>query len=326
MKYKNILVEAIMNLGDLVALTAIIPVIKEYNPEARITFLVKEGFDDLLDKVPSLDKYMVYIYKSGGDVRGVWKLSRQIKAESFDCFLSLDPRFRTEIAAFLGGIPQRLTPGSVFGWPTKTYLFTKRIDMSDYNIATHTTSETCVEATRRLLGVYVNNMLGTPRIEDRRPPIMSLLQNDRPYITLSIATKSKERSWAAANWSELVNRLAQMTHKRIVLIGTKEDCTLSATIKQNIKEEIRLIDLCGKTTLDELINTLAHSDLSINIDNGIGHLAAALGRPTVTLFPTADPRRFIPVGPFSVAVKSEVITVNDVLQAISSLDDKTSIL
>lgn len=46
MKYKNILIEAIMNLGDLVALTAIVPLIKKYNPEAKVTFLVKAGFDD----------------------------------------------------------------------------------------------------------------------------------------------------------------------------------------------------------------------------------------------------------------------------------------
>lgn len=112
-----------------------------------------------------------------------------------------------------------------------------------------------------------------------------------------------------------------MTDKYIVLIGTKDDCTLSLKIIENIRDDTKVVDLCGRTSLDELINLLSRTKLSINIDNGIGHLAAALQRPTVTLFPTADPKRFIPVGPLSIAVQPrKEISVSDVLRALSQVN------
>lgn len=175
MKFKNILIEAIMNLGDLVALTAIIPLIKKYNPGAKVTFLVKEGFDDLLNKVSDLDGYIVYIYKSGGGVRGIWNLAKQLNKRKFDCFISYDPRFRTELATFIAGIPHRFTVGSVFGWNTKTYLFTKRFRFDDYDINSHTTSATFVEATKRMLGIDGVYEQYTPYIRDSHSCLDSLL-------------------------------------------------------------------------------------------------------------------------------------------------------
>ena len=320
MKYKNILIEAIMNLGDLVALTAIVPLIKKYNPEAKVTFLVKAGFDDLLNKVPSLDGYIVYVYKSGGGAQGIWHLAKQLRTRKFDCFISYDPRFRTELATFIANIPHRFTVGSVFGWNTKTYLFTKRVRFDDYDIDLHTTSATFVEATRRILGLDKVHEHYTPCVKDIRPCLNCLLGGDVRDITLSVATKSEKRSWPAINWSELINRLSEITDKYIILIGTKEDSTLSSKIIENVNDSSKIIDLCGKTSLDELINLLSHSELSINIDNGVGHLAAALKRPTITLFPTADPKRFIPVGPLSIAVQSKrEINVSDVLRKVLSL-------
>ncbi|MCH7685097.1 MAG: glycosyltransferase family 9 protein [Planctomycetes bacterium] len=47
----------------------------------------------------------------------------------------------------------------------------------------------------------------------------------------------------------------------------------------------------------ELASVLARSSLFIGNDSGPGHLAAAVGTPTLSLFGPTDPQRWCPVGP-----------------------------
>ena len=59
---------------------------------------------------------------------------------------------------------------------------------------------------------------------------------------------------------------------------------------------IRCLNLCGATSLPELIEWIRLADLMITNDTGPMHAAAALGRPLVALFGPTEPRRTGPYG------------------------------
>jgi ADP-heptose:LPS heptosyltransferase len=56
------------------------------------------------------------------------------------------------------------------------------------------------------------------------------------------------------------------------------------------------LDLTGKTSLRQLVALLERSDLVIANDSGPMHIAAALGRPLVTMFGPTNPSRTGPWG------------------------------
>ena len=56
------------------------------------------------------------------------------------------------------------------------------------------------------------------------------------------------------------------------------------------------LNLCGQTSLPEMIEWLRRCDLVITNDTGPMHAAAALGRPLVALFGPTEPRRTGPYG------------------------------
>lgn len=60
------------------------------------------------------------------------------------------------------------------------------------------------------------------------------------------------------------------------------------------------------STLREMAGLLRRSDLFIGTDNGLRHLAAALGVPTVTVFGPTDPGGWNPPGPRHVCVRRGV--------------------
>lgn len=113
----------------------------------------------------------------------------------------------------------------------------------------------------------------------------------------------------------------------VILVGTKEDYSLASTVIPRLPEKFRacIVNFCGKTSLLELFAILQGARLTVNIDNGIGHIAAALCCPTITLFPTQSPVRFLPMGIKAVAVTPTeglgCITVEAVVSAISQYNN-----
>ena len=51
----------------------------------------------------------------------------------------------------------------------------------------------------------------------------------------------------------------------------------------------RGVDLAGRTTLDQVIDVLAHSRAVVSNDSGLMHVAAALDKPLAAIYGSSDP-------------------------------------
>ena len=79
--------------------------------------------------------------------------------------------------------------------------------------------------------------------------------------------------------------LNNLNHK-IIITGTKEDIK-NAKLLCFINPK-RIISLCGKNNLDELLNIIKFSKLHITNDNGSMHLATLYSKKTLCLFNNHD--------------------------------------
>ncbi len=129
-KYKNILVNALVNLGDVVLTTGAVALLKRAYPEARITMLVKPAVREAVENNPVIDEVIVFAYKAKENSWGqMMAMVRDLKSRHFDLSLSLDRKLRPALLAFLARIPERVGPDRVFG-PKKsrvTWLYTKTV-------------------------------------------------------------------------------------------------------------------------------------------------------------------------------------------------------
>jgi hypothetical protein len=92
------------------------------------------------------------------------------------------------------------------------------------------------------------------------------------------------KAWLPEYYAELANYLAENFSAKIILTGTEKDKTSAHKILKIIK--CPLLDLTGKTTLSQLIALMSRFNLFVSVDTGPLHIAAALGIPTVAIFPT----------------------------------------
>ena len=85
------------------------------------------------------------------------------------------------------------------------------------------------------------------------------------------------------------------TRGRAVIVGGKEDAAEGAALASRLGEAG--LDLSGRTDLPALAGVLSRAAAVVSNDSGVAHLAAALGRPTVVVFGSTDPRWTAPRGP-----------------------------
>ena len=114
-------------------------------------------------------------------------------------------------------------------------------------------------------------------------------------ILLQPGARWKNKRWPAKFFAELVRALAgKFPDARFAILGDKGDQPLGEIILQAAPEKV--LNLCGATSLPEMIEIVRRCDLMVTNDTGPMHVAAALGKPLVALFGPTAPERTGPYG------------------------------
>jgi heptosyltransferase-2/heptosyltransferase-3 len=116
------------------------------------------------------------------------------------------------------------------------------------------------------------------------------------------ARSGTSKYWPEERWAEVLRGVRERCPEQaVVFTGTRPESRLNA----DIIRRARLADVhnvAGQLSLPELIALLEQASSVISVDTGPAHAAAALRRPTVALFGTADPELYRPGGATTPAV------------------------
>lgn len=115
------------------------------------------------------------------------------------------------------------------------------------------------------------------------------------WITLQPGARWQNKRWPVENFAALVRQLARnRPQTRFAILGNQSDRLLGEII--SLAAPDRCLNLCGQTTLPEMVEWIRRSGLMITNDTGPMHAAAALCKPLVALFGPTEPRRTGPYG------------------------------
>lgn len=317
--YKRILIDGIMHLGDLVVCTAIVPYLKNIYSGCQVSYLVKPGMAPLLQMVESVDSALVYEYKSKGGYVDGFRMASRIREEKIDLFISFDPRLRTSALAKIAGIPTRVGSDSVFGWNKKKYFFNRSVSLAGFDVRRHLTCETFVEVIRRFSGVepaeeYLPRLTVIAEQDERfAEDILSSAAMAAPmFIGVSVNTVSERRNWPTKSFSQVIDFIHNNSDAQVIILGTKEDNQRAEEVLAQCQTKRAIQNLCGRTTLGQLAALLKKMSFLIHVDNGMGHMAAAVECPTITLFTNNSPLVHTPVGGKPMVVAAEALSQKEI--------------
>lgn len=133
------------------------------------------------------------------------------------------------------------------------------------------------------------------------------LQEDGKNITLSVGTNSMiwknngeyivydVKSWSYDKWIKLASELVKLNYS-VILMGGKKERKEILDLGLNIPNTNRIIDMIGKTTINQSFSLLKRSCLVVGSEGGMMHCASALGTKTLTVFGGSDYKMWNPGG------------------------------
>jgi lipopolysaccharide heptosyltransferase I len=117
----------------------------------------------------------------------------------------------------------------------------------------------------------------------------------QPLVLFCPGARWENKRWPAAHFATLAQRLAKARPElQFGVVGGAQDEELGRQILAAVPG--RGVNLCGRTTLPEMIEWLRGAAVLITNDTGPMHAAAALGTPVVALFGPTEPTRTGPYG------------------------------
>ncbi|MEQ8659270.1 MAG: glycosyltransferase family 9 protein, partial [Gammaproteobacteria bacterium] len=113
------------------------------------------------------------------------------------------------------------------------------------------------------------------------------------WLVLAPGANWPGKRWSPQGYAALATAVAPRFDALLVL-GGADDAAAAAQLAQ---APLPYLDLTGRTDLPLAAALLARAAAFVGNDSGLGHMAAALGVPTLTVFGPGRPARYRPWGP-----------------------------
>jgi ADP-heptose:LPS heptosyltransferase len=275
-------VSVLVNLGDVVMMTAALDLLRRRFPEARLAVLARPEAAEILAGNPVLDELIVYPYRSGSFFSGLGPLRRRLRAGRYDVFVSLDRRPRGVAAALLAGIGERWGPDRLYAGSRPRFwtrpLFTRIARLTPDECA-GSQVEMFQLVIRRLFQVDGRGRITLPPVgPETAARVAGWLDgaNGRPVVGFCVKTNDPAKTWPAAGFAALLARLKAELNPFLYLTGAPGDAPYVADLLASF-DSGGILNLAGRTSLMDLAGLAARSDLFVGPDNGTAHLTANSG-------------------------------------------------
>ena len=303
--YKNILVNALVNLGDVVIATSALDLIKKNFPDTKITMLVKSVVKDAVIDNPAVDDVIAFEYTARKNSLGaMYKIIKEIRRRKFDLAISFDRKLRPALITFAAGIPRRVCPTKIFEQKkSRVQMFYTDVIEMNYDLFSKPQAENFQEIVRQFFKIEGH---GSPQFPTKFSANVEKLLNQIPKDKIKIALCVKGtfplKTYPKEYFAEVVNALREKYNAAFFIIGAPNDKNYADEVIAEIGGGV--LNFCGETSLPDLAEIFRRADLLITVDTGAMHIAATTEIKTVALFCCSPIVRYSPINKNSVVLSS----------------------
>lgn len=127
-----------------------------------------------------------------------------------------------------------------------------------------------------------------PKNLDKLRALHSLPPGVRLAALMPGAEYGPAKRWPAAHYGALAAALAGANTDVVVLGSAKERAIGDEVAARAASPRVR--NLCGQTSLADVVDLLAAADVAVSNDSGLLHVAAAAGAPVVAIYGSSSPK------------------------------------
>jgi ADP-heptose:LPS heptosyltransferase len=278
------------SFGDIIQALPCANALKQAYPECQISWVVFKIWENIPKLCLDIDEVITWDRQRG--IRGFLAVLRCIRQSEYDIIIDVQGLLRS---AFLTKFAKAKIKIGVPGMKEFSNLLVKEVypEKSDANATLRN-----LETVRFLTGKSFQSKVNI-KINAYVDRILKDNEVSKDFIAFVPFARGNGKNWSIDNYHKLIglikNKFADI---QIVVLGAKSDF---GEIQSS-----EVIDLCGKTSIEELADILSKSKVVVGADTGPMHLSSILNVQSIFIFGHSDINETAPyLGRFSLLINKE---------------------
>ncbi|MDP8229642.1 MAG: glycosyltransferase family 9 protein [Candidatus Gorgyraea atricola] len=263
------------NIGDVILTLPVLTALKDNFPGAKIDVVVGPRPKHVFAKDPRINR--IFTYDKHASLKDKIAFVSKLRKEKYD--LAVDMR-------------NSLLP-ILIGAKKKTLLFSKNKKIHKRSAHLEKLSSFGIKYKNKQ-NIYISD-------EDKRFVDKLLEENGVKkgdvILGISPGSRSSLKRWSADGFIEVINEVLRQGRYKIVLIGESNERVFSHK---------DVIDLTGKTNLNQLFALIERMQLLLTCDSASLHIACDLGVKVIAIFGPTDAREYGPTGKDDVVIRKDL--------------------
>ena len=262
-------------IGDIILLTPLIRNLRyNFGNKAAIDLVCADSTKNILETLPYVDN----IFSTDIDIKNKIDFLRE---KNYDAVFLFNFPVLWAWACVEAKIPQRV------GFSLE------RIGCSNFplwqNLLTHVVKSTPIKDKSPQWKVYLdilktlglNNYDNHTEIvltkDDKKKAkgILKQINSKKPKILIQVIAGSHGKQLELSKWITILKHIKKNIDCTVIATGTEQEKEIYEYLSAN--SDIKICNLCGKTTIREAIALYKYLDLVITLDTSISHLAGVAG-------------------------------------------------
>lgn len=274
------------SLGDVIHTLPALTDAKKAIPDIQFDWVVEEGFAEIPSWHPAVSKVIpVAIRRWRKHLWQTWKtgewraFKQQIRYQSYDLVIDAQGLLKS---AWL----TRYAKAAVAGLDKASARepMASRFYQYGYSVPW---GQHAVERVRQLFAQALHynlpETIGDYGLDRQR--VLTDLTAVTPYVVFLHGTTWATKHWPERYWRLLAEKLNATGYSVKLPWGNEQEKARAERIAQGLKN----VEVLPKLNLKGVAQLLANADKCVAVDTGLGHLAAALDVPTISLFGPTNP-------------------------------------
>lgn len=283
----RILVVSDFSVGDIVMNHTLFSLLKQHEPNLEIDVIAPPMARGLIRRMPEIRRHLPLDIKANRPLSYRWiTASLNLRREDYRQAILIPRSTNAALLTLLSGIKIRtgykqVHPGLVND---------QRGDRPD-NLHQKITG---------LIprGISIPSRLPYPRLHTDAEEIAKTIArfgidlSRSPMIILAPgAARWGAKKWPIESFVQLSQMLTEKYH--VCVVGGVQELSLGQTIAA--EQTTNITNLCGKLTIDEVVDVIAKAECVIANDSGLMHVAAAVRTPIVGIYGPTSPETYPPL-------------------------------
>ncbi len=275
-------------VGDMVMAQSLYMSLRERHADALIDVLAPAWSGPILKRMPEVRRHIESPLGHGEFGLGArYRLGRELRDERYDQAVIIPRSFKAALPPFFARIPRRT------GYKGEMrYGLINDMRPLDKSVLTQTVQRYVALGLERNAALPPAS-IPQPRLEvdeqNQRRLLDALgLSLNRPVVGfMPGAEYCPAKCWPQENFAHLAQRLIEQG-KQVWLFGSEKDRPVCEDIAA-VVDGAELVNLAGKTRLEDAIDLIALVETAVTNDSGLMHIAAATGRTVVAIYGSSSP-------------------------------------